>query len=117
MPLVIELAAAQTAHLEPAEIAERLGDALSVLGGPGTATRHATLRATLQWSHDLLTADEQCLLRRLAVFEGGCTLAAAEQVCAGGLLPPEAVLDVLGRRWTSPWSKSTAVPVGRGTGC
>ena len=85
MPLALELAAARTAYLEPAEIAERLGDALSVLGRPGTATRHATLRAALEWSHDLLTAEEQCLLRRLAVFEGGCTLAAAEQVCAGGL--------------------------------
>src|SRR6266536_566593 len=97
MPLAIELAAARTAHLEPAEIAERLGDALSVLGRPGTATRHATLRAALEWSHDLLAPAEQCLLRRLAVFEGGCTLAAAERVCAGGPVPREAVLDVLGR--------------------
>jgi predicted ATPase/DNA-binding SARP family transcriptional activator len=97
MPLAIELAAARTAHLEPAEIAERLGDALSVLGRPGTATRHGTLRAALEWSHDLLTPDEQCLLRRLAVFEAGCTLTAAEQVCAGGPVPREGVLDVLGR--------------------
>ena len=97
MPLALELAAARTAYLEPAEIAERLGDALSVLGRPGTATRHATLRAALEWSHDLLTAEEQCLLRRLAVFEGGCTVAAAEQVCAGGPVPADEVLDVLGR--------------------
>ena len=97
MPLALELAAARTAYLEPAEIAERLGDALSVLGRPGTATRHATLRAALEWSYDLLTAEEQCLLRRLAVFEGGCTVAAAEQVCAGGPVPSGAVLDVLGR--------------------
>jgi predicted ATPase/DNA-binding SARP family transcriptional activator len=97
MPLALELAAARTAYLEPAEIAERLGDALSVLGRPGTATRHATLRAALEWSHDLLTAEEQCLLRRLAVFEGGCTVAAAERVCAGGPLPAGEVLDVLGR--------------------
>jgi predicted ATPase/DNA-binding SARP family transcriptional activator len=97
MPLAIELAAARTSYLEPAEIAERLGDALSVLGRPGTATRHATLRAALEWSHDLLTAEEQCLLRRLAVFEGGCTVAAAERVCAGGPVPAGEVLDVLGR--------------------
>ena len=97
MPLALELAAARTAYLEPAEIAERLGDALSVLGRPGTATRHATLRAALEWSHDLLTAEEQCLLRRLAVFEGGCTVAAAERVCAGGPVPADEVLDVLGR--------------------
>ncbi len=97
MPLALELAAARTAYLEPVEIAERLGDALSVLGRPGTATRHATLRAALEWSHDLLTAEEQCLLHRLAVFEGGCTLPAAEQVCAGGPVPADKVLDVLGR--------------------
>jgi predicted ATPase/DNA-binding SARP family transcriptional activator len=97
MPLAIELAAARTAYLEPAEIAGRLDDALSVLGRSGTATRHATLRATLEWSHDLLDAQEQCLLRRLAVFEGGCALSAAEHVCAGGPLPGHAVLDVLGR--------------------
>jgi predicted ATPase/DNA-binding SARP family transcriptional activator len=97
MPLAIELAAARTAHLEPAEIAERLGDALYVLGRPGTATRHATLRAALEWSHNLLSPEEQCLLRRLTVFEGGCTLAAAERVCGDGLLPREAVLDVLSR--------------------
>jgi tetratricopeptide (TPR) repeat protein len=111
MPLAIELAAARTSHLEPAEIAERLGDALSVLGRPGTATRHATLRAALQWSHDLLTDTEQCLLRRLAVFEGGCTLVAAERVCAGGLVPADAVLDVLGRL-----VDKSLVQVDRGTG-
>jgi predicted ATPase len=97
MPLALELAAARTAYLEPAEIAERLGDALSVLGRPGTATRHATLRAALEWSHDLLTAEEQCLFRRLAVFEGGCTVGAAERVCAGGPVAADEVLDVLGR--------------------
>ena len=97
MPLALELAAARTAYLEPAEIAERLGDALSVLGRPGTATRHATLRAALEWSHDLLTAEEQCLLRRLAVFEGGCAVGAAERVCAGGPVPADKVLEVLGR--------------------
>lgn len=97
MPLAIELAAARTAHLEPAEIASRLGDAMSVLGRPGSANRHATLRATLDWSHDLLTPVEQCLLRRLAVFQGGCGLDAAEQVADGNPLSRAEVLDVLGR--------------------
>ena len=97
MPLAIELAAARMAHLEPAEIASRLGDAMSVLGRPGSANRHATLRATLDWSHDLLTPVEQCLLRRLAVFQGGCGLDAAEQVVDGNPLPRAEVLDVLGR--------------------
>ena len=71
VPLAIELAAARLAHLEPAEIAERLGDALAVLGRGDRVTRHATLRATLEWSHGLLTDDEQVLLRRLSVFAGG----------------------------------------------
>jgi predicted ATPase/DNA-binding SARP family transcriptional activator len=97
MPLAIELAAARMAHLEPAEIASRLGDAMSVLGRPGSANRHATLRATLEWSHDLLTPEEQCLLRRLAVFQGGCDLDAVERVVDGNPLATAAVLDVLGR--------------------
>jgi predicted ATPase/DNA-binding SARP family transcriptional activator len=97
MPLAIELAAARMAHLEPAEIASRLGDAMSVLGRPGSANRHATLRATLEWSHDLLTTVEQCLLRRLAVFQGGSSLDAAEQVVDGNPMSRAQVLDVLGR--------------------
>ena len=82
MPLALELAAARTAVLEPAEIVQRLGDALSMLGGgPSGVTRHQTLRGTLEWSHDLLTEPEQVLLRRLSVFSGGFTLAAVEAVC------------------------------------
>jgi predicted ATPase/DNA-binding SARP family transcriptional activator len=97
MPLAIELAAARMAHLEPAEIANRLGDAMSVLGRPGSANRHATLRAALEWSHDLLTPVEQCLLRRFAVFQGGSSLDAAEQVVDGNPISRAQVLDVLGR--------------------
>jgi predicted ATPase/DNA-binding SARP family transcriptional activator len=97
MPLAIELAAARMAHLEPAEIASRLGDAMSVLGRPGSANRHATLRATLEWSHDLLTPVEQWLLRRLAVFQGGSSLDGVEQVVDGSQLSRAQVLDVLGR--------------------
>ena len=82
MPLALELAAARVAVLEPAEIVQRLGDALSVLGGGRTGiTRHQTLRGTLDWSHDLLTEPEQVLLRRLSVFSGGFTLEAVEAVC------------------------------------
>jgi predicted ATPase/DNA-binding SARP family transcriptional activator len=97
VPLAIELAAARLAHLSPAEIAERLGDALSVLGGGGRTTRHATLRATLQWSHDLLTGHEQVLLRRLSVFAGGFTLEAVEGICAAAPLSRPMLLDCLGR--------------------
>ena len=59
--------------------------------------RQQTLRATVDWSHDLLTAAERVLFRRLAVFRGGWTLDAAEHVVAGRDLPPAAVLDLLDR--------------------
>jgi len=94
IPLALELAAARMSHLEPAEIAERLTGALSLLGRRGAVTRHATLRAALEWSHALLAEDEQILLRRLAVFAGSFSLTAAEQVCAGDDVN---VLDCLGR--------------------
>ncbi|SNY64168.1 Predicted ATPase [Paractinoplanes atraurantiacus] len=97
MPLAIELAAARMSHLEAVEIAERLHEALTLLGRRGPLTRHATLRATLEWSHALLDADEQILLRRLAVFAGGFSLPSAERVCAGGPLPRDEILDCLGR--------------------
>ena len=97
VPLAIELAAARLAHLEPAEIAERLSDALAVLGRGDRVTRNATLRATLEWSHGLLTDDEQVLLRRLSVFGGGFNLRAVEGVCARSPLAPSMMLDCLGR--------------------
>lgn len=96
MPLALELAAARTALLEPAEIVQRLGDALSMLGGgPDRVTRHQTLRGTLEWSHDLLTEPEKVLLRRLSVFSGGFTLTAVEAVCGDSPLDPSALLSLL----------------------
>ncbi|HEY0470091.1 MAG TPA: BTAD domain-containing putative transcriptional regulator, partial [Kribbella sp.] len=97
IPLALELAAARMSHLEPAEIAERLSEALPLLGRSGQITRHATLRAALEWSHELLSEDEQVLLRRLAVFAGSFLLVSAEQVCADERLPIHDVLDCLGR--------------------
>jgi predicted ATPase/DNA-binding SARP family transcriptional activator len=98
MPLALELAAARITVLEPAEILQRLGDALSVLGGgPVGVTRHETLRATLAWSHDLLAEPEQILLRRLSVFAGGFTLEAVEAVCGGPPLDRVLLLDLLGK--------------------
>jgi predicted ATPase len=97
IPLALELAAARMSHLESVEIAERLSEALGLLGRRGAVTRHATLRATLEWSHALLSQDEQALLRRLAVFAGSFSLQAAEQVCADERLPRPDVLDCLGR--------------------
>lgn len=82
IPLAIELAAARVKVLQPAEITARLSDRfrLLTLGSRTTLTRHQTLRAAIDWSYDLLTEPERVLLRRLSVFAGGCTLAAAERV-------------------------------------
>ncbi len=83
MPLAIELAAPWLRTLTPAQLAARLDDRFALLtGGSRTALpRHQTLRAVVAWSWDLLSERERVLSRRLAVFPGGATLAAAEQVC------------------------------------
>ena len=91
IPLAIELAAARTRHLQPAEILEGLSDRFTLLiGGHRAVARQRTLLAALEWSHDLLTPDERCVLRRLAVFRGSFTADAATAVCgsaAVGALP------------------------------
>ena len=99
LPLAIELAAARMRILSSAQLAERLGDIFSVLvGGARSAPpRHQALRATLDWSHDLLYEDERTVFRRLAPFAGGFTLHAAERVAAGGGIHRDAVLDLLTR--------------------
>jgi predicted ATPase/DNA-binding CsgD family transcriptional regulator len=96
MPLAIELAAARVGALAVEQISDRLADRFHLLGA-GTRTappRQRTLRATVDWSYELLTGPEQLLLRRLAVFSGW-NLEAAERVCADDELPAEAVLDLL----------------------
>jgi len=97
IPLAIELAAARVKVLSVDQIAERLDDRFRLLaGGSRTAlARQQTLRAAMDWSHDLLTDPERALLRRLSVFAGGWTLEAAEAVCADEAVPREAVLDLL----------------------
>jgi predicted ATPase/DNA-binding SARP family transcriptional activator len=99
LPLAIELAAARMRVLSVRQLAERLGDVLGVLtGGARSApARHQALRATLDWSHDLLGADERAAFRRLAVFSGGFSLAAAERVAAFGDIAAGHVLDLLTR--------------------
>ena len=89
IPLALELAAARSRSLTPTELAERVKDRFAVLtSGSRTAdARQQTLRATVDWSHDLLSASERVLFRRLAVFHGGWTLAAAEAVVPCGDLP------------------------------
>ena len=99
LPLAIELAGAQVRMLSVGQLAERLDDIFTVLvGGARTAPRrHQALRAALDWSHDLLGEDERVVFRRLAVFCGGFTLTAAEQVAAGGGIRPARMLGLLTR--------------------
>jgi predicted ATPase/predicted Ser/Thr protein kinase len=96
IPLAIELAAARVKVLAVEEIRAKLDDRFRLLtGGSKTALpRHQTLRATIQWSYDHLSAEERDLLRGLAVFAGGWTLAAAAAVCGAGRDEFE-VLDLL----------------------
>jgi predicted ATPase/DNA-binding SARP family transcriptional activator/DNA-binding CsgD family transcriptional regulator len=98
IPLAIELATARMGPLAVQQVAQRLDASLDVLRepSPGAEARQQTLRATLDWSHDLLSGAEQGLLRRLSVFSGGWTLEAAEAVCPGGGIDQEDVLDLIG---------------------
>ena len=114
IPLAIELATARMGVLAVEQVAQRLELSLDVLKGLSrTATpRHQTLRATLDWSYNLLSEVEQAMLRRLSVFAGGWTLAAAEAVCSGSVIEQEDVLDLLG----GLVDKSLVV-AGASTGC
>ncbi len=97
IPLAVELAAARLKSLSPRQIAERLDDALALLTtGPRTAQpRQRTLRALIDWSHELLDARERVALARLSVFAGSCSLEAAEAVLPGGDIAGDDVLDLL----------------------
>jgi predicted ATPase/DNA-binding SARP family transcriptional activator len=97
IPLAIELAAARVKVLFPREIAARLDNRFELLtSGSRTALpRHQTLRATIDWSHNLLTEPERILFRRLSVFAGGFMLDAAKEVCSGAGLKQVQLLDLL----------------------
>jgi predicted ATPase/DNA-binding SARP family transcriptional activator len=97
IPLAIELAAARVRVLPPEQLSQRLVDAFRVLTGGGRTAvpRHRTLRATMDWSHDLLRDGSKILFRRQAVFRGGFTLDAAESVCAGDGIGADDVLDLV----------------------
>jgi predicted ATPase/class 3 adenylate cyclase len=97
VPLAIELAAARVIALSPAELARRLDRRFQVLAGGrrGAVERHATLRAAIDWSYELLSPAEQRLLARLAVFSGGCTLEAIEEVCSGDPVEPGDIVDLV----------------------
>ncbi|MQA15066.1 MAG: AfsR/SARP family transcriptional regulator [Pseudonocardiaceae bacterium] len=98
VPLAIELAAARTASLTPSQLLARLDDRLRLLtGGRRTgADRHRTLRATIEWSYDLLSPAQRLLFQRLAVFTGPFDLAAAEAVAASNGLDTVDVDHLLG---------------------
>ena len=97
IPLAIELAAARVNVLSPEEIPVRLGDRFSLLttGSRTSLPRHKTLRATVDWSHDLLAEPERILFRRLSVFVGGFTRDAAITVCSGQGVEGAQVLDLV----------------------
>ncbi len=96
IPLAIELAAARMGVLAVEQIAERLEDSLKLLSGGRTVEpRQQTLRATLDWSHKLLSEAERALFRRLSVFAGGWSLEAVEEVCLGEGIEEDDVLDLL----------------------
>ena len=101
IPLAIELAAARMRAMTAEQLSEQIGDRFRLLAGVrrGASRRQQTLRALIDWSHDLLTAPERAVLRRLSVFQGGFSLQAAEAVCAeaggpSGVEPPQ-VMDLL----------------------
>jgi len=94
LPLALELAAARVRVLSPEELLRRLSERLDLLkGGRGVDARQQTLRATIEWSHDLLDDGEQRLFARLAVFRGGCTIQAAEQVCEADIDTLQSLVD------------------------
>jgi predicted ATPase/class 3 adenylate cyclase len=97
IPLAIELAAARVASMQPADIGARLDERFRLLtGGRRTAVeRHQTLRATVDWSYELLDDVERLVFARLGVFAGGFTLEAAEEVVADEVVAASMVVDVL----------------------
>ena len=94
LPLALELAAARVRILSPAQLLERLQTRLDLLkAGRGVDPRQQTLRATIEWSYELLTREEQRLFARLSVFRGGWTLEAAEEVCEADLDALQSLVD------------------------
>jgi predicted ATPase/DNA-binding XRE family transcriptional regulator len=113
LPLALELAAAKVRFLDPAALLSRLDRALSAGWARDIPDRQRTLRATLDWSHDLLSEPERSLFRRLSVFHSGFSLEAAEAVGAAGDVGIEDALEPLGRLVEQ--SLVTAAPDGDGT--
>jgi predicted ATPase len=97
IPLAIELAAPRLRSMSVEELSQRLDQRFALLtdGSRAALPRHRTLRSMLDWSYDLLTDLERAMLRRVAVFAGGWTLASAEQVCAGNGIDASNVIEQL----------------------
>ena len=97
LPLAIELAAVRARVLSPEQILERLSDRFGLLTGGSRAAlpRHQTLQTTIDWSYELLVANERTLLRRLCVFAGRFTLDDVESVCISDDVPAPGALDLL----------------------
>nr|WP_110205176.1 LuxR C-terminal-related transcriptional regulator [Nocardioides daejeonensis] len=97
LPLAIELACARLAVLSVTELADRLDRRLELLttGSRAAPVRHRSLAATLDWSHDLCTSEQQLLWRRVSIFTDGFDLAMTEEVCADAALPAAQVLDAI----------------------
>ena len=94
LPLAIELAAPRAQVLSPQQILDRLAQRLDLLkGGRDAEARQQTLRATIEWSYDLLSKEEKTLFARLSVFRGGCTLEAAEEVADADLDTLQSLVD------------------------
>ena len=98
LPLAIELAAVRLASLSAADLLDRLDDRFRLLTAAREqlSRRHQTLRATVEWSHDLLSEGERVLWRRLSVFAGSFGIDAVEAVCSGGELDRDQILDLIG---------------------
>ena len=112
IPLAIELAAPRLRSMSVEELSQRLEHRFALLtdGSRTALPRHRTLRSMIDWSYDLLGEPEKLFLRRLSVFAGGWTLAAAEAVCAGDGIERSDVRDLL----TSLADKSLVVGGARG---
>jgi predicted ATPase/class 3 adenylate cyclase len=94
LPLALELAAARVRVLSPEQLLDRLSGRLDLLkAGRGVDPRQQTLRATIEWSHDLLSDEEQRLFACLAVFRGGCTLESAEEDCDADVDKLQSLVD------------------------
>jgi predicted ATPase len=111
IPLAIELAAARSRSLTPAELLARLDNRFKVLrsGQRGVVERHRTLEATVDWSYQLLSDHERLLFGRLSIFSGDFDLTGAEAVCPDADLDRSDVFDLLDGLSPSPWSSPTTV--------